>query len=473
MQFETVIGLEIHAQLKTRTKIFCSCETSFGDQANTHGCPVCLGMPGALPVMNRSAVAMAVRAGLATNHTIRETSVFSRKNYFYPDLPKGYQITQFDLPICEGGSLDIELGDTIKRIGITRIHLEEDAGKLIHDQDIDSLFDVNRCGTPLIEIVSEPDMRSSQEAYLYLVGIKKILEYLEVCDCNMEEGSLRCDANVSIRPVGTTTLGTRTELKNMNSFSNVKKAIDYEVARQTDLILSGGKVIQQTFLWDANKNITIAMRSKEDAHDYRYFPDPDLVPLIVTPEMIADEQDRLPELPKAKEERFATQYGLEPEHVVTLTETRALADYFEEVVQQCEDAKRAAGWVMSDVLRLLKEKRCTITELNLSPRRLADILQMIQKSTISASAGKKILQAIEDENREASELVESLGLAQISDSSELETVMKQLFDDNPTEVGRLREGDKKLLSFFVGQAMKATKGKANPQEINRIIGELL
>ena len=473
MKYETVIGLEIHAQLKTNTKIFCGCETSFGDTANSHGCPVCLGLPGALPVMNRAAVEMAVKAGLATDHKIRNKSVFARKNYFYPDLPKGYQITQMDLPICEEGHLDIIIKGEPKRLGITRIHLEEDAGKLIHDQDIDSLFDVNRCGTPLIEIVSEPDMRSADEAYEYLVGIKKILEYIDVAECNMEEGKLRCDANISIRPMGTTTLGTRTELKNMNSFSNVKKAINYEVRRQTELIESGGKVVQQTFLWDAQKLETRAMRSKEDAHDYRYFPDPDLVPLIVESETIEKIKKGLPELPKAKEIRFAQQYQLDNDAIAVLTDTFEMADYYEKVVVLCGDAKSAATWIMGDVLRLMKETKRNLASLNLTAERLGEVLKMVKADTISGSAGKKIINAVEEQDKEPSALVEELGLVQISDSSELEGIMQKIFQDNPDEVERIKGGDKKLTSFFIGQAMRASKGKANPKEVSKIIGALL
>ncbi len=473
MQFEVVIGLEIHAQLKTKTKIFCGCETSFGDEANSHGCPVCLGLPGALPVMNRDAVEMAIKAGIATECAIRHKSVFARKNYFYPDLPKGYQISQFDLPICENGHLDIEVGGETKRLGITRIHLEEDAGKLIHDQDIDSLFDVNRCGTPLIEIVSEPDMRSSKEAYEYLSSIKKILEYIDVCDCNMEEGSLRCDANISLRPFGQEKLGTKRELKNMNSFRNVEKAIEYEIAAQSDILESGGTIIQQTLLWDANRNVSMPMRTKEDAHDYRYFPDPDLVPLMVTDSQIEKTHATMPELPQAKHARFVESYGLEEEHVVTLTESIALATYFEEVTKICGDVKLAASWVMGETLRLVNETKKEVTELNLTAARLGALLKLVKEDKISASAGKKVLNAIEEEDKEPALLVEELGLSQISDSSELEGVMQQVFADNPAEVERLKGGDKKLMSFFIGQAMRATKGKANPKEVNKIIGSLL
>ena len=472
MKFETVIGLEIHAQLKTKTKIFCGCRTSFGDEPNTHTCPACLGLPGSLPVLNREVVKKAILAGLATNHSIRKESVFERKNYFYPDLPKGYQVSQFEKPICENGYLDIVADGKEKRVGITRIHIEEDAGKLIHDQDIDSLFDANRGGTALIEIVSEPDMRSSEEAYQYLAGIKKILEYLDVCDCNMEEGSLRCDANVSIRPAGEEKLGTKAELKNMNSFSNVKKAIDYEVMRQAELIESGGKVIQQTFLWDPNKNITVAMRSKESANDYRYFPDPDLTLLTVSDKMIEEQKNSLPELPKAKEKRFAEQYSLDNDAIAVLTETIEIADYYENVAKLCGNAKTASAWILTDILKILKEKQCGLSELKVGAEKLAQIIKSVQDDKISASAGKKILAAVEETGKEPSALIDELGLAQVSDTGELQAIMEKIFADNPSEVERLRGGDAKLTAFFVGQAMKASKGKANPKEINRIIAEL-
>jgi aspartyl-tRNA(Asn)/glutamyl-tRNA(Gln) amidotransferase subunit B len=473
LNYEVVIGLEVHAQLKTRTKIFCGCATSFGDAANTHGCPVCLGLPGALPVMNRAVRDMAVSAGLAMNCTIMERSVFARKNYFYADLPKGYQISQYELPICEGGFLDIYAGGIQKRLGITRIHLEEDAGKLIHDKDVDSLFDVNRCGTPLIEIVSEPDMRSPREAYEYLVKLKKILEYLDVSDCNMEEGSFRCDANISLRPQGETKLGTKTELKNMNSFRNVEKALEYEILRQKNILLSGKEVIQHTLLWDPAKKVTRSMRTKEDAHDYRYFPDPDLVPLTVSREEIADIAKTLPELPAQKEERFAREYDLDEESVAVLTDNRALADYFETVVKLTKNVKKSAGWVMSEVLRIRKEQAVSVDRLTVTPHRLAAVIDMVQSGDISASAGKKVLTDVEENDRDPRESVEVLGLRQISDSSELFGIMETIFTDNPAEVARLRQGEKKLISFFIGQAMKATKGKANPKEINKIISEIL
>jgi aspartyl-tRNA(Asn)/glutamyl-tRNA(Gln) amidotransferase subunit B len=368
MEFETVIGLEIHAQLLTATKIFCGCSTRFGDAPNSHGCPVCLGLPGALPVLNRRVVEMAIRMGLAVGCTIAQQSIFARKNYFYPDLPKGYQISQYDMPLCHGGAIDIETGGVKRKIGITRIHLEEDAGKLIHDQDADSLFDVNRCGTPLIEIVTEPDIRTAQEAHAYLTAIKQILEYLNICDCNMEEGSLRCDANISIRPKGETKLGTKTELKNMNTFRGVEKALEYEALRQKDAVLSGEKIVQQTYLWDPNKNRTVAMRSKEDAHDYRYFPEPDLLPLVVESDWVETIKKDMPELPRQKRERFISKYGITPYMAEVVTSTPATSNYVEATLdnfhpESSKDNQFAANWYMVETLRVVKEKKIDINQL--------------------------------------------------------------------------------------------------------------
>jgi aspartyl-tRNA(Asn)/glutamyl-tRNA(Gln) amidotransferase subunit B len=469
LEFETVIGLEVHAQLLTATKIFCGCASAFGDAPNTHGCPVCLGLPGSLPVLNRKAVEMAIRMGLAVGCSIANKSIFARKNYFYPDLPKGYQISQFDMPLCGHGSVSIDIDGALRVIGITRIHLEEDAGKLVHDQDVDSLFDVNRCGTPLIEIVSEPDMRSPAEAYAYLSSIKQILEYLSICDCNMEEGSLRCDANVSIRPQGQKQLGTKTELKNMNTFRGVEKAIEYEVGRQKEVIESGGAVMQQTFLWDPQNHQTVPMRSKEDAHDYRYFPDPDLLPLMVENAWIVSLKESLPELPSEKRRRFASDFGLTPYMAEVLSADQAVADYFEKTLSYCKDAKLAANWVMGEVLRLQKEKNSGLDTLHVTPKRLGNLLSLISDTTLSAKAAKKVFDLVEQSDKDPEVIIEEQGLRQISDTGVLEKVVREIIEKSPAEVARFKSGEAKLVSYFIGQAMKATKGTGNPKEINKLV----
>jgi aspartyl-tRNA(Asn)/glutamyl-tRNA(Gln) amidotransferase subunit B len=473
VEFEVVIGLEVHAQLLTRTKLFCGCSTPFGDPPNTHGCPVCLGLPGALPVLNREAIAMAIRAGLALGCSIEHKSIFARKNYFYPDLPKGYQISQYDMPLCTGGSLSVAVDGVSRRIGITRVHMEEDAGKLVHDQDADSLFDVNRCGTPLIEIVSEPEMRSGAEAYAYLSALKQILEYLNVCDCNMEEGSLRCDANISVRPGGSAKLGTKIEIKNMNSFRSLEKALEYEAARQIDVVGSGGTIMQQTYLWDEATGRSVPMRSKEDAHDYRYFPDPDLVPLLVDKETVARVRETLPELPAARRDRLERLCALSPDAADVLTSSREIADYFEAVIAAGAEARIAANWVMGEILRMVKETKTGPGTLKVTPVRLARLLATVTGGALSAQAAKKVLEAVQAEDREPEAIVAEKGLAQISDSGALEAAVRQVLDSHPREVERFRAGDKKLIGFFVGQAMKAMAGKGNPKEINAIVARLL
>ena len=473
MDYEIVIGLEVHAQLLTNTKLFCSCTSRFGDPPNTHGCPVCLGMPGSLPVLNRSVVDMAISMGLAIGCSIQQKSIFARKNYFYPDLPKGYQISQYDMPLCTNGVLTIVADEQERRIGVTRIHLEEDAGKLVHDQDPDSLFDVNRCGTPLIEIVSEPDMRTPQEAYAYLTRLKQILEYLQICDCNMEEGSLRCDANISIRPRGETKLGTKTELKNMNSFKGVEKALEYEAHRQEEVLRSGGKILQQTYLWDPSTNRSVPMRSKEDAHDYRYFPDPDLMPLIVDEAWINSQREKLPELPEARRRRFEKDYGLIPYAAEVLTSSRLMADYFEETIKHYKDATQTSKWIMGDILRILKDQKLQISELHVTPSRLAALLQLIEDGTVSAKAARKVIDLVQTEDKEPSVVIEEQDLHQVSDTGALEEAVKKILDEHPGEVERYKAGDKKLTGFFVGQAMKATRGTGNPKEINAILSRLM
>lgn len=473
MDFETVIGLEVHAQLLTNTKMFCSCKSIFGGEPNTRGCPVCLGLPGSLPVLNRAAVDMAVRMGLAVGCSIEHESIFARKNYFYPDLPKGYQISQYDKPLCGKGALSIVVGGVTKTIGITRIHLEEDAGKLIHDQDVDSLFDVNRCGTPLIEIVSEPEMHSAQDAYAYLSAIKQTLEYLGICDCNMEEGSLRCDANVSIRPVGQQKLGTKTELKNMNTFRGVEKAIEYEVLRQKEVIETGGTIIQQTYLWDAQNGRTEPMRSKEDAHDYRYFPEPDLLPLIMDPARVETLEKELPELPHAKRQRFITDYGLTQYMAEVLAATRAVADYFERTMAFSKDPRLTANWVMGEVLRLQKEKDALVETLNVTPKRLGELLTLVSTSVISAQTAKKVFDLIEEQDKDPDTIVDEQGLKQISDTGALEKIVRDIIEKSQGEVARYNAGELKLMGFFVGEAMKQTKGKGNPKEIHKLVSGML
>ncbi len=473
VEFETVIGLEVHAQLLTKTKMFCGCTTPFGDAANTHGCPVCLGLPGSLPVLNREAVGMAVRMGLAVGCSISPKSIFARKNYFYPDNPKGYQISQYDMPVCARGFLPVVVDGEEKRIGITRVHLEEDAGKLVHDQDADSLFDVNRCGTPLMEIVSEPDLRSPAEAYAYLTALKHLLEYLGICDCNMEEGSLRCDANISLKPVGATKLGTKVELKNMNSFRSLEKALNYEALRQADVLRSGGSIRQETYQWDPSTNTSVAMRSKEDAHDYRYFPDPDLVPLIVEESTVEKLRAELPELPAARRNRFQAQYGLNAYAAEVLTAAQATAGYFENTCKHYPDAATAANWIMGEILRMVNDKKVAITGLRVTPERLATVLKKVDSDEISAQSGKKILDMIEAEDKEPEAIIAERGLAQVSDVSLLETAVQQAIEANPKEAERFRAGEKKLMGFFVGQAIKLTGGKGNPKEISAIVGKML
>jgi aspartyl-tRNA(Asn)/glutamyl-tRNA(Gln) amidotransferase subunit B len=473
VEYEIVIGLEVHAQLLTKTKLFCGCTSKFGDPPNTNGCPVCLGLPGSLPVLNRLAVDMAVKMGLAVGCSITNKSVFARKNYFYPDLPKGYQISQYELPVCGPGSLCINVDGVEKKVGITRIHLEEDAGKLVHDQDVDSLFDVNRCGTPLIEIVSDPDMCSAKEAVAYLTGIKQILEYLEICDCNMEEGSLRCDANISLRPKGQQKLGTKTEIKNMNSFRFLEKALEYEARRQEEVLDAGGKIIQQTYLWDPSTNRALPMRSKEDAHDYRYFPEPDLLPLIVDQSIIDTARISLPELPEPRKTRFINEFGLAASAAEVLTSDRQIADYFESTLTYFNDPRQVANWIMGDILRIINDQKISLSQVRVTPERLGKLLSLINDGTVSAKAAKKVLDTIQDQNAQPEAVIDQLGLRQVSDTGALEVAVKKVLDENPSEVQRYKAGDKKLTGFFVGQIMKATKGTGNPKEINSLLQKFL
>ena len=471
-EYEVVIGLEVHAQLKTNTKIFCSCSTKFGNEPNENTCPVCTGMPGVLPVLNRRAVEYGMKMAMAVDCTINHRSVFARKNYFYPDLPKGYQISQFDLPIAEHGHVMIKTSKGEKRIGITRIHMEEDAGKNIHSQTENvSFVDLNRTGVPLLEIVSEPDMRSAEEAVAYLKVLRSILVYLEICDGNLEEGSFRCDANVSIRPVGQEEFGTRTELKNMNSFRNIQRAIEYEVERQKDVLADGDKVIQQTRLFDAAKGVTRSMRGKEEAHDYRYFPDPDLVPLVVEEEQLKAWEQELPELPQARLVRFMDEFELPEYDAEVLTAEKDVADYFEQAVGVYAQPKKLSNWIMGEVLRILNDTGKTIRETPFGPDKLAGLVRIVDEDMVSGSIGKKILHEVFETGEDPQEYAKAKGMVQISDTSSIEVFVDEVIAENPDEVERFRNGEKKLTGFFVGQVMKKSRGKANPGLVNQLLAK--
>ncbi len=473
--YEAVIGLEVHAQLKTASKMFCACSTSFGDEPNTNICPVCMGHPGTLPVVNHEAVDMAIRAGLALGGTIQRTSVFARKNYFYPDLPKGYQISQYELPLCVGGGLIVRADGKEKRISIVRLHLEEDAGKLLHDyghQD-KSHVDFNRCGIPLVEIVSGPDIRSPQEAGDYLRTLRNILVYLGVCEGNMQEGNLRCDANVSVRRVGEVTFGTRTELKNLNSFRAVERALDYEIKRQIDVIESGGTVIQETLLWREATGKTESMRTKEEAHDYRYFPDPDLLPLVVSGEWIADCRSRLPELPDQKAKRFIDHYGLPEYDAHVLVDDKALADYYERCVKEYDAPKKIANWIMTELLRELREDERTAAQCPITPKQMANLVRAVEEGTISGKSGKEVFVEMYKTGQGADAIIKKKGLKQVSDTSVLEKAVDDAITSNPDEVARYKSGKTQLLGFFVGEVMKRTKGQANPKMVNDLIKKKL
>jgi aspartyl-tRNA(Asn)/glutamyl-tRNA(Gln) amidotransferase subunit B len=475
--YEAVIGLEVHTQLNTATKIFCGCSTAFGAPPNSHTCPVCLGLPGALPMLNQKVVEYAIRAGLATSCTIAGRSIFARKNYFYPDLPKGYQISQYELPICSHGRLEIETeaGGT-KTVGITRIHMEEDAGKLIHPETGhagSSHVDLNRAGTPLLEIVSEPDMRSADEAVAYLRKLHQTVVYLGICDGNMEEGSFRCDANVSVRPAGQEKFGTRAELKNINSYRFVKQAIEYEIERQIDVIESGGSVIQETRLFDSAAGVTRSMRGKEEAHDYRYFPDPDLVPVIVSDEWIEAVRATLPELPEAKIQRFVSDLGLPRQDAEVLAADQGLADYFEACVAAHNNPKGCANWVMGEVIRGLNEAGLTIAACPLSAVNLAGMVKRIDDNTISGKIAKTVFQEMWTSNKSADQVIEEKGLRQVTDTGAIEKVVEEIIAANPDQAAQYRAGKEKLFGFFVGQVMKASRGKANPQAVNDILKKKL
>ncbi|UCD84570.1 MAG: Asp-tRNA(Asn)/Glu-tRNA(Gln) amidotransferase subunit GatB [Deltaproteobacteria bacterium] len=476
MQLEAVIGLEVHAQLLTDSKIFCGCSTRFGAEPNHNTCPVCLGMPGVLPVLNKKVVDYALRTALATNCQIAPYSIFARKNYFYPDLPKGYQISQYEKPLAEKGWVDIEVEEGERRIGITRIHLEEDAGKLIHEEGARGAFsyvDFNRTGVPLIEIVSEPDIRSPEEASEYLRSLRDILRYLEVCDGNMEEGSFRCDANVSIRQRGEKGMGVKAEVKNMNSFRFVQRALEYEISRQKGVLEEGGKIIQETRLWEESRGVTISMRGKEEAHDYRYFPEPDLIPLKIDPSWIERIKETLPELPGERKERFIREYQLPPDDAGLLTGNKALADYYEKCVKLYNKTKIVSNWIMGEVSAKLKSKELEIEQCPVTPEMLTGMLKLVDKGTISGKIAKDVFNQIWESGKSAEEIVEEKGLVQVSDAAEIEQIVDKVLADNPAEIEQYRAGKDKLLGFFVGQVMKASEGKANPRIVNEIVRKKL
>jgi aspartyl-tRNA(Asn)/glutamyl-tRNA(Gln) amidotransferase subunit B len=475
--YEAVIGLEIHAQLLTQTKIFCGCPTSFGAPPNTHVCPICLGYPGALPVLNRSAVDYAVLAALALGCDVQERSVFARKNYFYPDLPKGYQISQYELPLALGGGIDLDVSGQSKRVRLTRIHMEEDAGKSLHegfaDSDRRTYLDYNRAGVPLIEIVSEPDMRSAEEAAAFFEKLRQILVWLGINDGNMEEGSLRCDANVSVRRVGESQLGTKAEVKNVNSFRYLHKALEYEIERQIDVVEHGGRVVQETRLFDSAHGRTYSMRSKEEAHDYRYFPEPDLPPLIVDArrrELIAEQ---LPELPEARRERFIRGYGLPAYDADLLTQSRGLADYFEAVAHTSGNAKAASNWIMGELLRTMKETGRAIEQVALAPTALAGLIHLVDRGTISSTVAKEVFAKMYESGRSADDIVQAEGLAQNSDADALRGLVRAAIAASPDAVEQVRKGRNNAFGFLVGHVMKASKGKANPKLVTELLKEEL
>ncbi|MBI1803574.1 MAG: Asp-tRNA(Asn)/Glu-tRNA(Gln) amidotransferase subunit GatB [Ignavibacteriae bacterium] len=491
-QYEAVIGLEVHAQLLTDSKAFCGCTTKFGSDPNTNVCPICLGLPGVLPVLNKNVVEFAIRMGLATYCRIAPRSVFARKNYFYPDLPKGYQISQYEEPICTAGYVKIDLDDpapgeffkkVTKRVGITRIHMEEDAGKSIHDIDQETLVDINRCGIPLIEIVSEPDLRSPHEAYLYLRKIRQIAVYLGICDGNMEEGSLRCDANVSVRMKGETSFGTKTEVKNLNSFRFVEKALEYEINRQIGVLEERGAIDQETLLWDADRGITYPMRSKETAHDYRYFPEPDLVPVFVDQSWIEDVRKNLTEHPTTRRDRFISDFGLPWYDANVLTEEKGIADFFEREVNQISKGgdqakqkgkiKLVANWVMASVLNELGKRKITIDSFSLPSGRLASMIELLVDGTISSRISKQLWDEMMESNEDPKSIVERKGLTQISDEGTIEKIVVDVLSRNQSQVEKYRAGEEKVLGFFVGQVMKATGGKANPGVVNAMLKKKL
>lgn len=474
MKYEPVIGLEVHAQLQTKSKIFCSCATSFGDEPNTRTCPVCIGMPGVLPVLNEKAVEYTVRTGLAMHCSINPYSRFARKNYFYPDLPKGYQISQYEIPLCEKGYIEIMVDGKVKRIGITRIHLEEDAGKNIHQSPGNaSLVDLNRAGTPLMEIVSEPDIRSSEEAVEYLKKLRAILRYIGVSDADMEKGNFRCDANVSLRPLGSKEFGTRAEVKNVNSFKFIQKALEYEIKRQAAILDGGGVVVQETRLFDFDKGITFSMRSKEEAHDYRYFPEPDLVPVRFPQGRIEAIRMSIPELPDEKRERFVRDYGLPEYDADMLTQSRASADFFEETVRLSGQAKAVSNWMMGELARLMNADGLEMEDCPLKPSHLAGMLRLLSEGVISSKIAKTVFEEMYRSGRDAETVVKEKGLQQVSDTDAIEKIIADVIAANPKQAAEYKAGKEKLFGYFVGQVMKASQGKANPDLVNELLKKKL
>jgi len=474
MKYEIVIGLEVHAQLQTKTKIFCGCETRFGEEANTRTCPVCIGMPGVLPVLNKKALDYIVKTGLAMNCKISSYSRFARKNYFYPDLPKGYQISQYELPVCEHGHVEIMVDGKLKRIGITRIHLEEDAGKNLHQTESgSSLVDLNRAGTPLMEIVSEPDIRSAEEASEYLKKLRSILRYIEVSDADMEKGNFRCDANVSIRPAGSKEFGTRAEIKNVNSFKFVQKALEYEIKRQAQLLDGGDRVIQETRLFDSAKGVTFSMRNKEEAHDYRYFPEPDLVPIVVPQSTVTKIAATIPELPDTKRARFVNEYSIPEYDAEMLTQSRATADYFEQTAKLSNQPKAVSNWMMGELMRLLKADGQEIESCPIKPDKLAGMIKMINEGVISIKIAKTVFEEMYRSGKDAGIIVQEKGLVQVSDTGAIEQIIADVIRANPGQAADYKAGKEKLFGFFVGQVMKASKGKANPDLVNQLLKKKL
>lgn len=478
VDYEVVIGLEVHAELKTNSKIFCCSSTEFGGDPNTHVCPVCLGLPGVLPVLNKKVVEYAIKTGLALNCQIAEFSKFDRKNYYYPDLPKNYQISQYDLPIAEHGYLDITVNGEKKRIGITRVHMEEDAGKLVHEgatiaSSKYSRVDYNRTGVPLCEIVSEPDIRSPEEARLYLEKMKAILQYIDVSDCKMEEGSLRCDANISVRPVGQKEFGTKTELKNMNSFRALQRALEYEVERQIEILEDGGHIVQETRTWDEAKGITLSMRSKEQAHDYRYFPDPDLVPMVISDSWVKEIRDSLPELPDQRKARYMENYGLPEYDAEVITASKELSDFFDQCLESYNNPKNLSNWVMGELLKHLNAVNQEIKDCKIKPENMVELLNLIDKGTISGKIGKTVFEEMFNTGDMPGAIVEAKGLLQISDESAIASLADEVIANNPQSVEDFRNGKERAIGFLVGQIMKATKGKANPEVVNKILREKL